>query len=82
MGASFSKDGKVDSAIESFRLIQINSAKRSELSLIGLVGIPEICVALFTSGGIEKQHRAVMSVNHWILYILENRICLICNTIL
>ena len=46
MGASFSKDGKVDSAIESFRLIQINSAKRSELSLIGLVGIPEICVAL------------------------------------
>ena len=48
--ASFSKEGNVDCAIETFRLVKIKSTNKSELFLIiflGLVRIFESCVALF-----------------------------------
>ena len=37
--ANFNKDGNVDWAIESFRLVKIKSANKSELFSISLVGI-------------------------------------------
>ena len=45
--ASFSEDGNVDCAIESFRLVKIKSTNKSELFLINLVGISEPHIALF-----------------------------------
>ena len=45
--ASFIKEGNVDCAIESFRLVKIKSTNKSELLLISLFGISESCVALF-----------------------------------
>ena len=37
----------IECAIESFRLVKRKSKKKSELFLIGLVGLSESCVALF-----------------------------------
>ena len=45
---SFIKDGNVDCAIESFRLVKIKPTNKSELFLISLGGISESCVALYT----------------------------------
>ena len=45
--ATFSTYGNVDCAIKSFRLVKIISTNKSELFLVGLVGISESCEALF-----------------------------------